>query len=60
MSQSETGEQGISNFVVKRNHVSFESDRLSKFEVVGKLSKHSLSAIKRMKVAAFFNETNVE
>ena len=59
MSQGGTGGQTISNFVAKSNHVSFETDRLSKFAVVGKLNKHSLSAIKRMKVAAFCNETNV-
>ncbi|XP_068702746.1 uncharacterized protein [Montipora foliosa] len=60
MSQGGTGGQAISNFVPKSNHVSFETDRLSKFAVVGKLNKHSFSAIKRMKVAAFCNETNVE
>ncbi|XP_068718148.1 uncharacterized protein [Montipora capricornis] len=59
LSQDRTGDQGISNFVAKSNHVSFETDRLSKFAVVGKLNEHSLSALKRMKVAAFCNETNV-
>ena len=50
--------QGIKNFVPRSNHVSFETDHLSTFAVVGKLNKHSLSAFKRMKLAAFCSETS--
>ena len=51
--------QGIKRFVPKSNHVSFETDHLSIFAVVGYCDKHSLSALKRMKVVAFCSETRV-
>lgn len=51
---------GIKNFVVKSNHVSFVTDRLSTFTIVGKLAKTSGSALKRMKVVAFCSETRTE
>ena len=51
--------QGIHSFSPKSNHVSFETNRLSTFVVVGKLQDHSLPAFKRMKVAAFCSETSI-
>ena len=51
--------QGIHSFSPKSNHVSFETDRLSAFVIVGKLQDHSLPAFKRMKVAAFCSETSI-
>ena len=54
-----TGERGITKFVVKSNHVSFETDHLATFAIVGKLTNNALSAFKRMKVAAFCSETNI-
>ena len=50
--------QGIKNFVPRSNHVSFETDHLTTFVVVGKPNKHSLPAFKRMKVAAFCSDTS--
>ena len=54
-----TGGHGVKNFVAKSNHVSFETDRLSTFAVVGKLLQHSETAFKRMKVVAFCSETSI-
>ena len=52
-------EHRIKQFVPKSNHVSFETDYLSTFAVIGYCDKHSLSALKRMKVVAFCSETTV-
>ena len=60
VSQGGTFGQGIKNFVLKSNHVSFETDRLSTFAIVGKPAKNSGSALKRMKVVAFCSETRIE
>ena len=57
VSVSQSG-RGIKNFVPRSNHVRFETDHLTKFVVVGKPHKHSFSALKRMKVAAFCSDTS--
>ena len=57
VSGSQSG-RGIKNFVPRSNHVSFETDHLTTFVVVGKPYKHSFSALKRMKVAAFCSDTS--
>ena len=59
LSQPGSWAQGIKSFAVKSNHVSFETDRLSTFAVVGRLNKLSGSGFKRMKVAAFCSETSI-
>ena len=59
VSQQGSWAQGIKSFAVKSNHVSFETDHLSTFAVVGKLNKHSFLGFKRMKVAAFCSETSI-
>ena len=59
VSQRVTEGHGIKNFVAKSNHVSFQTDHLSTFAVVGKLLQHSVTAFKRMKVVAFCSETSI-
>lgn len=56
---SDVDGHGIKEFKPKSNHVSFETDHLSTFAVVGYCDKHSLSVLKRMKVMAFCSETRV-
>lgn len=56
---SDVGGHGIEEFIPKSNHVSFKTDHLSTFAVVGYCDKNSLAAFKRMKVMAFCSDTGV-
>ena len=59
VSQRVTGGHEVKSLAAKSNHVSFQTDHLSTFAVVGKLLQHSVTAFKRMKVVAFCSETSI-